>query len=337
MLDIGLEIKILRERQKISSKDLARRIGLSQSQMSRLEKGQRRIDIRTLHKISEALGVAPAFFFRSLAGESGATEKRVSGGVRATLPPVKAEEAASAPIFAPPIRFDHVGKLVRSERRRRHLTVDELATRVGRTKAFMSAFEEGRHSLDPDLAEKICRALKLSPSFFVDAQRESITALETQVARLNQELAEAYRGKTDGDSGVRGKLVPLLGNLVGRQTTMVAADGRPLGEPEDFVRLPGIDGAHAFAFRVSGDAMISTSPPSFQEGDIVVFGTEQDPQSHDLALSRLTDGRLLFRQVFFEPDASMRLQPLNLQHAPETHARKDVVGIWGLAAHIRGL
>ena len=39
MLDIGLEVKILRERIKMSAKDLAEMIGLSQSQMSRLEKG----------------------------------------------------------------------------------------------------------------------------------------------------------------------------------------------------------------------------------------------------------------------------------------------------------
>ena len=54
MLDIGLEIKILRERLKVSSKELASRIGLSQSQMSRLEKGQRRIDTTILHKIAAA-------------------------------------------------------------------------------------------------------------------------------------------------------------------------------------------------------------------------------------------------------------------------------------------
>ena len=48
MLDIGLEVKILRERIQMSAKDLAEKIGLSQSQMSRLEKGQRRIDTRAV-------------------------------------------------------------------------------------------------------------------------------------------------------------------------------------------------------------------------------------------------------------------------------------------------
>ena len=64
MLDIGLEVKILRERIKMSAKDLAETIGLSQSQMSRLEKGQRRIDTKVLARIAEALGVEPSYFFR---------------------------------------------------------------------------------------------------------------------------------------------------------------------------------------------------------------------------------------------------------------------------------
>ena len=51
MLEVGLEVKILRERMKMSAKELAEKIGLSQSQMSRLEKGQRRVDTKVLEKI----------------------------------------------------------------------------------------------------------------------------------------------------------------------------------------------------------------------------------------------------------------------------------------------
>ena len=73
-LNIGLEIKILRERKRMSGKELAEKIGLSQSQMSRLEKGQRRIDAQVLHKIARALDVRPSFFF----GEQGVAEGRLA-------------------------------------------------------------------------------------------------------------------------------------------------------------------------------------------------------------------------------------------------------------------
>ena len=63
MLDIGAQIKRLREEQHLTGKDLAKRIGLSQSQMTRLEKGQRRIDTEILVRIADALEVSPARFF----------------------------------------------------------------------------------------------------------------------------------------------------------------------------------------------------------------------------------------------------------------------------------
>ncbi|MEE8143500.1 MAG: helix-turn-helix transcriptional regulator, partial [Planctomycetota bacterium] len=63
MLEIGKQIKKLREQKRITGKDLAQRIGLSQSQMSRLEQGQRRIDTEILARIADALEVSPARFF----------------------------------------------------------------------------------------------------------------------------------------------------------------------------------------------------------------------------------------------------------------------------------
>ena len=179
--DIGIEIKILRERLRIPAKELARKVGLSQSQISRLEKGQRRIDIRVLSKIAEALGVEPAFFLRKLEQPADAPELRQVSG-------------QAMPTFAPPLRYEHVGKLVRSERRRRHLTAAELADKVGKTAAFVNAFEEGRHVLDPQLADRLAKALKVTPNFFLAAHQEQVRALEGQVARLHMELADRHRG-----------------------------------------------------------------------------------------------------------------------------------------------
>ncbi|RMG08184.1 MAG: XRE family transcriptional regulator, partial [Planctomycetota bacterium] len=60
----GTEIKLLREQRKLSAKELAERVGLSPSQMSRLESGQRRVDAVLLSKIARALDVHPSYFFR---------------------------------------------------------------------------------------------------------------------------------------------------------------------------------------------------------------------------------------------------------------------------------
>ena len=66
MLDIGARIKSLREARQITGKDLAEQIGLSPSQMTRLEKGQRRVDSEVIVKLAEALETSPAAFFTSV-------------------------------------------------------------------------------------------------------------------------------------------------------------------------------------------------------------------------------------------------------------------------------
>ncbi len=316
-LDIGLEIKVLRERLKLSSKDLAAKVGLSQSQMSRLEKGQRRIDTTILHKISEALGVDPSFFFRD---------------IHSAEAPTEANPASST--IQPTLRFDQIGKLVRSERRKRHLSVDELAQKVGRTKAYMAAFEEGKHALEPELANKLVKALKVTPNFFVEAQQEMLKALESQVARLDQALAEAHRGTDSGGDNDRQRSIPLLGFLSESQPFLFDQKGHPVKEPEDFLVVPGFQDSEAFAITVAGDAMEASSGPSFREGDIIVFTPATIPRSRDLALLRLKDDTLVFRKIFFETDASVRLQPLNIDHASRSVARSEIISFFSVALHV---
>jgi len=60
---IGLKMSKLREQQGLTSTVLAERVGISQAQISRLENGKQGFRSSTLARISEALGVTPAYFF----------------------------------------------------------------------------------------------------------------------------------------------------------------------------------------------------------------------------------------------------------------------------------
>ena len=53
---VGKEIKRIRLEKELSQKQLARKIGISQQLISRVEKGRENISLITLKKISEALG-----------------------------------------------------------------------------------------------------------------------------------------------------------------------------------------------------------------------------------------------------------------------------------------
>jgi len=330
MLDIGLEIRILRERLKVSAKELSEKIGLSQSQMSRLEKGQRRIDTRVLDQIARALGVDPSYFFG-----------RESPASTGALPPSFPET---------------VGKLIRSERRRQHISAEDLASRVGRPKALLQRIEEGKRDLDPELAGRISRALRLPPHYFLGVQQEVIHGLEARVERLNQALAESNRGELaldtessvvsdepdaadDGPKAPREKPTvvrrgtPVLGTLADGYPQHFDAAGRPAGEITDYVYVAELDPGDTFALYTVGKSMERDASPSFREGDLLIF-SGSTLRSRDFGFIRTEGEEALFRQVFFDPGGKVRLQPLDLNYPARTFPREQILGIWRLVGHV---
>ncbi len=60
---IGKKVSGLREKLDMTTTELARRVGISQAQISRLENGKQGFRSNTLARISKALGVKPIYFF----------------------------------------------------------------------------------------------------------------------------------------------------------------------------------------------------------------------------------------------------------------------------------
>jgi len=60
--DIGARVKAVRQDRKMTTTDLARRVGISQAQISRLENGLQGFRSGTLIKIAKALGKPPFYF-----------------------------------------------------------------------------------------------------------------------------------------------------------------------------------------------------------------------------------------------------------------------------------
>lgn len=316
-LNIGLEIKILRERKRISGKELAEKIGLSQSQMSRLEKGQRRIDAQILHKIAQALDVRPSFFF----GEQGIPDDLSLG----------------------PIHRD-MGRMIRAERRKRHLSADDLAKRIAKPRSFVLAVEGGEADLlNNEVVSRICRALKMEPIRFFEAQQRTVQTLRRQLQRLEKAHADRTLGNLDPEAiglgageGTPRRPIPVLGEIGGGYPTEFGPDGEPVAEVDDYVFLPRVEDEQTFGVHVSGDSMERRESPSFSDGDIVVFSGRPEVRSRDFVLVHLEAQKTVFRQVFFDPPG-VRLQPLNLTFPPQVFHREEVLRMWRLVAHIRRL
>jgi transcriptional regulator with XRE-family HTH domain len=241
-----------------------------------------------------------------------------------------------------------IGKELRSERRKRHISAEDLAAKLGLQKHQIISIEEAKRPLLPELTAKICKILKLPANHFLSFQQRTIEALEAQITRLNQALAEDHRGRQwiDGDGDVdvdstasprRG--VPVLGTLAGGYPQVFDSLGRPAGEPDEFLYLTSAVAPSAFAVQVIGDTMEQPARPSFAEGDLVVFA-DGALRSRDFAFvhrrgsSEESAGSVTFRQIFFEAQSRVRLQPLNLNHSAEFFHRDELLGMWRLTAHV---
>lgn len=318
---IGLEIKLLRERLKLSAKDLAERVGLSPSQMSRLESGQRRVDATMLSKIARALDVHPSHFFQAEFGGPAADDG------------VLHEAVAGAPEAPEPSGPAQLGRLIRSERHKQHLTPEELGQRIGKSRAFVVEVEAGRTELlSYPVLQKIARALRLDPEVLFEVQHAELRELRKTVARLERAHTERTIGAGPGE-GLRG--LPLVagedGGLPTRFEGRVARD-RVL----DYVHIPGLRVGNGFAVTWQGEEMAAPYGPSFRSGEVLVFSAEREARHRDFVLAVLP-GRSLFRQLFLDATGRVRLQALNLDVPPTILDREEVRELFPLVARLTTL
>lgn len=340
---IGLEIKLLRERLKLSAKDLAERIGLSPSQMSRLESGQRRVDATVLSKIAKALDVHPSHFFQDFA-EGGPSPGDGAGAdddlAAAAAPAVAPTEAAGAgevggagdpggPAQGPA----QLGRLIRSERYRQHLTPDELGQRIGKGRAFMAEVEAGRTELlSYPVLQKIARALRLDPEALFEVQHAELRELRKVVARLERAHTERTLGPVPGE-GLRG--LPLVAGEDGGLPTRF--EGRaPRDRVVDYVHVPGLRVGRGFAVLWQGEEMAAPHGTTFRSGEVLVFSSEREARHGDFVLAAL-GARSLFRQLFLDATGRVRLQPLNLEVPPTILDREEVRELFPLVARLTTL
>ncbi len=305
MLDIGTRIKQLREERSITGKDLAERIGLSPSQMTRIEKGQRRVDSEVILRLADALELPPAAFFdSSTSPEDASLQKRT-------------KELGLTDLHA------EIGKLIRSERRRRHITVDDLARRSGHTRAYVLAVEQGRRSgLDGEFLRKTCKILQIDPFRVLEQQDAIIRTLAMQVVRLSAADAAA-----DGaDLGI-----PILVGDEAPYPVEFTRGGDPAAAVEGVLRIPELMDRKAFALRVRETAMTGDL---FQEGDLVVFDGLREARSGEFAFIRLLERRSTFCRLFQDGGESLRIQYLRPEVAPVIITPDELIRAWPLVARI---
>ena len=250
-----------------------------------------------------------------------------------------------------------IGKIIRQKREELHLTLDEVSTRTGYSKPYLSTIETGRVKNPPadELLVKLEQLLGFEPGELLriahleklpaDVREafESSQAENQQFRSLIKDLMEKG-GSTDQmlrsekysrilempteelvNTSIAGKLVPVINNVTAGYPVDYDDLGYPPGAADDYVRCPDLHDPHAFAVRVVGDSM----EPKYNQGDIIIFSPDRDVNSGDDCFVRMTDPHeTTFKQVFFENSESIRLQPRNHKYPPMIMDRERINGLW---------
>ncbi len=309
---IGELIRTFREEKGITSKDLAEKIGISASQMSRMERGQRRVNSEVLARIARALEVTPSEFFEDRSVE-----------------PVRPLSSSAAL----PLRVA-IGKTLRSARRQKHWTVEDVARKTNVSRAFCLSVEEGRRSgHEGDFLKRACRQLGITPIELLAAAEERLDVTEV----IPQEEPTSLP-----DSPSEG--IPLLAAELSAYPEELDEFNRPAGAVEQWLHLPGIDTRDAFAVRVCGDAMAGPGEDCFRNGDVIVLSQNQPISCGSFALVRTlwkteedtdTCSKTIFCQYFDDVADAIRLQFLRPEFPPYILPATEVERAWTVLLHLR--
>ncbi len=235
-----------------------------------------------------------------------------------------------------------LGEIIRSKREELGLTLDEVGSRIGFSKPYLSTIETGKVSNPPsdELLQKLEKVIGFEPGTLLYLAhmermpadiRERVETVEAENEKWRQ--LNKNPGKKDSSQEAiaskpslsPGRLVPIINKVAAGYPTDFDDLDYPVGVADDYIRCPDVHDPNAFAVRVVGDSM----EPKFKEGDIIVFSPAAEVRNGDDCFVRFsTPHETTFKRVFFETNDTVRLQPRNEKYPPAMVDGKRVNGIY---------
>lgn len=247
-----------------------------------------------------------------------------------------------------------LGQILREKRERMNLTLDDVSSRVGFSKPYLSTIETGKVKNPPsdELLTKLERVLEFERGLLLHIahmerlpsdirQRYESTESENQKWRefaknlvenkVSQNKVKSLLAKRKLNikqtkpSIAAGRAVPVINKVAAGYPTDFDDLDYPVGIADDYIRCPDLHDPNAFAVRVVGDSM----EPKFHAGDIVVFSPAAEVRNGDDCFIRFAmPHETTFKRVFFEADNKVRLQPRNEKYSPSIVEGKRINGLY---------
>jgi len=247
-----------------------------------------------------------------------------------------------------------LGQIIRQKREELKLTLDEVGSRAGFSKPYLSTIETGKVKNPPgdELLQKLEQILQFQAGLLMHiAHMERMPAdiregYETaqaenkkwrhiikniiekksdlpQISKLLEEKKIDF--EKDSSTIAAGQMIPIINKVAAGYPNDFDDLNYPVGIADDYVRCPDIHDPNAFAVCVIGDSM----EPKFHEGNIVIFSPACEVRNGDDCFVRFTSPHeTTFKRVFFEPDDKIRLQPRNENYPPVIVEGKRINGLY---------
>jgi len=247
-----------------------------------------------------------------------------------------------------------LGDIIRQKRERLRLTLDEVGSRAGCSKPYLSTIETGKVKNPPsdELLVKLEKILEFESGLLLHIAhmermpsdiRHGYESAEAENQKWRQLIKNLVHSKTsisdvseliadnelEYDHSVAefsaGHVIPVINKVSAGYPTDFSDLDYPVGVADDYVRCPDVHDPNAFAVRVVGDSM----EPKFKEGDVVIFSPAVEVHNGDDCFIRFSNPHeTSFKRVFFEEDNKLRLQPRNEKYSPIIVDGRRVDGVY---------
>jgi len=247
-----------------------------------------------------------------------------------------------------------LGQIIRKKREQLKLTLDDVSSRIGFSKPYLSTIETEKVKNPPsdELLTKLEKVLEFEKGLLLHIAhiealppdiRHEYESAEAEKQKLQQFIKNLLHAKGDPQQLdtlldeskmdvekdslplAAGRLVPVINKVAAGYPSDFNDLDYPVGIADDYVRCPDLHDTNAFAVRVVGDSM----EPKFSEGDIVIFSPEAEVHNGDDCFIRFaTPHETAFKRVFFEPNNMVRLQPRNEKYSPIIVDGKRINGLY---------
>jgi SOS-response transcriptional repressor LexA len=208
-----------------------------------------------------------------------------------------------------------IGKIIRSLRKQKGLTIEQLAAKVESDAGNISRLERDIQGYTPDVLQRIADVLSVRLSYIFQCAEESpgkkpgggTSALDD---RETAEHSNTERVRTQGK-------IPLISWAQAGVWEYIVNNIKAI-DAEDWIPCPFFHSDKSFILRVVGLSMYNPGgDKSYSPGDYIVVDPEREVGDRKMVLALMKgEERPVFRQLIIDPEGTRILQALNPTHSP---------------------